>query len=140
MIIAITIRDNDFGDLIESYLKKFRKNLTLELSSVCDADVTRENKDAFVEFFETYDKINYLLNPNNEIKYTEEQLNFLTNRIKLSFEYYKKEYLTYRDGNIDDLEYVMNNLKITFPKHLIDKWENGEMFYYLLHSGIVVNQ
>ena len=140
MIIAITIRDNVFGDLIESYLKSFRKNLTLDLSAICDADVTRENKDAFVKFFETYDKINYLLNPNNEIDYTEEQLNFLTNRIKESFEYFTRRYLTHRDGNTEDLVYIMDNLTITFPKYLIDKWENGEMFYYLLHSGVVVNQ
>lgn len=145
MIIALTIRDNDFSELFEKYLKNFRKNITLDLTDQRDKELAKTNqladcRDIFLNCEKTLKNVEYLLNPNNDLNYTKERLDFLESRIRTSFEYFTTHYLTVVDGNTDDLSYVMKNLSITFPDYLIDKWENGEKFYYLLHSGVVVNQ
>lgn len=126
MIIKVTVEDNDFGEILE----RFMKNLCFELTREPD-DLTAGKA---LDFYRTYKRINSLLNPNVTEKLTEEDVAFLTERIKKSWEFYVKKKVPDAD------QYLVNKFKVTFPKTFTDKWENGEAVYWFQHSGIVLNQ
>ena len=122
MIIRITANDNDYRRIIEPFVKDlyaYTSGLKSELFL----------KDHF-------DKVNKLLNPNINTKLQEKDKEFLIQAIKTAF----KEYLNYRGIAKDISEYLLSNFEVKFLKSFTDKWENGEVFYWLQHSQVVVNQ
>lgn len=145
MIVCIDIKDNDFGEIIEQYMSNFSRNLLFDLHILCEQvkAAERMNKKAsdldrvFVDYYESFEKINEILNPNIDIKMDLPTKEYLTQRIKVSLEMYltKKSKL-----EKDTIDYIIKRLSVSYPKHFVDKYENGEKFYYFEHSGVVVNQ
>lgn len=152
MIIKINYKNNDYEDVINKYMKKFSINILYDLDLSCknvnvlsdsdedNLDILKMRKDLAAKWFEAYERANNILNPNIDIKKTEEDLSWLIDRIKTSL----KQYLL----NISDLknseEYIkntfINDIEISFPLCFYDKWENGEVAYWFSHSGTVVIQ
>lgn len=146
MIICIDIKDNDYGEIIENYMKNFLTNLVYDYRKLC-CDIKKEeekqrkkvNTRVFIELYEYQDRINNLLNPNINTKLTNVDKEFLKDRIIKSL----KVFLEY-NGIIfikdEMIDYLINQIEVTFPRAFYDKWENGEKFYYFKNSGIVINQ
>jgi hypothetical protein len=51
-----------------------------------------------------------------------------------------EEFIVYCTENKDDLPYLKQSLKVKIIESVEDKWENGEVVYWLQHSGAVVKQ
>jgi hypothetical protein len=91
------------------------------------------------EFFEAEDAYNRfmkLLNPNNNEKLTDSDKNFLSDYIRGRFDRFLKR------SNYDETEHnlLMRDFKVNIQNSFVDRWENGESFYWLQHSGTVINQ
>lgn len=126
MIVRLTVKDNDFSDV----LCRFMSSFYVEVVWGCPLDDKSIN-------FKEYKYFNELLNPNCDHKLTEEETELLINRIKTSFENYLKKIKSISEGTRD---YLMSRLDVKIIKSLTDKWENSEVVYWLQHSGKVVNQ
>lgn len=153
MIIRINYKNNDFEEEIKEYLEHFIiehfiTNILYDLSyknvlsnlDENNLDILEMKKDLATKWFEAYERVNNILNPNIDIKKTKEDLSWLIDRIKTSL----KQYLL----NISDLknskEFIentfINDIEISFPLSFYDEWENGEVAYWFLHSGAVIIQ
>lgn len=136
MIIHVSINDNDFADILGGYMANLFTNLTEDLARLCEGTEVSHNN--FYNLFSASKRITAIWNENNNGNrdLTEDDKEFLKNRIKISFDDYCR-----RTGRTQGtIDYLMKNLTINFPDCLYDKWENGEAFYYLSHSNTVVNQ
>lgn len=129
MIIKLTLNDNDYGEVISLYFQNFISNLLYTSvigSNIYDDEILMEWK--------LMKKLEWLLNPNNDIVYTEEQKQFIIDRIRTSFNRHISKYRP------DSQSYIMNNLEISIIDSMEDKWENGEAWYWFQHSDTYLNQ
>lgn len=142
MIIRLTVKDNDFTYVLSSYLSKIRKNILCDLSLICEELHEKEKKGieidtrAFINYYEESEKVNNILNPNIAKVLMDEDKEYLINRIDSSFKSYLQTYKLDKSTVL----YLVNELKISFPKQFEDKWENGESVYWLQHSNNVITQ
>lgn len=125
MIIRLSVKDNDFQEVLEKYLSRFFLNIEqtreVTIENVCDE-------------WDIHKKINDILNPNNAHILTSEDKVFLKNQIKDSFSFWCKNRYP------EEEEYLSKNLTIQFLDSMTDKWENGEACYWFQHSGTVITQ
>ena len=127
MILKLTVKDNDFSYLLKRYLNNFHSNITIDIDFGC------KGPDKY-EKFEEKELARRLLNPNCYTEYTIDDAEFLRKRIRSSFEYFVNKVCP------KDVEYLMKNLGISFPRYFEDKWENGESVYWMMHSNTVIEQ
>ena len=125
MIIKLTVKDNDFQEVLEKYLSKFFINIGKT------REVTTEN---VVEEWQIEKRINKILNPNINDTLNDEDKKFLEEQIKKSFSFWCKS--NYPKSE----EYLSKNLQVSFLTSMTDKWENGESCYWFQHSGVVLTQ
>lgn len=131
MILKMTFNDNDFTDLLFSFAKNLHVYATMGVKptgSLSTEELIENRKD--------WKKYNDLLNPNIKATHTEEEKEIILKRCKDKLE----EYITYYATSERTKEYLKKNLKVEMLKSLEDKWENGEVVYWLQHSGAVVRQ
>lgn len=131
MILKMTFNDNDFTDLLFSFAKNMHVYTTVGVkptSSLSTEELIENRKD--------WKKYNDLLNPNIKTTHTEEEKEIILERCKDKLE----EYITYYATSERTKEYLKKNLKVEMLKSLEDKWENGEVVYWLQHSGAVIRQ
>lgn len=131
MIIKLTFNDNDFTDMLFSFAKKMYVYLTAGVrpTSTLNSEELRKNREEWKIY-------NDLLNPNVKSSYTEKEKEFIIKRCRDVLE----EYIIYYSVDESTTNYLKKNLKIEILKTLEDKWENGEVVYWLQHSGAVVRQ
>lgn len=122
MIIKLTFNDNDFTDILYSFAKNMFINLTCGIKS----SYSREE----------YEKFNKLLNPNICEQLTEEDKKTIIKRCKEQIE----EFIVHCTEKESEVVYLKQTLKVEIIETLEDKWENGEVVYWLQHSGAVVRQ
>ena len=122
MIIKMTFNDNDFTDILYSFAKKMFINLT--------------NGVKMTDSRETYEKFNKLLNPNISEKLSEEEKKTVIKRCKEQIE----EFIIFCTEKESEVVYLKQILKVEIIDSVEDKWENGEVVYWLQHSGVVVRQ
>ena len=122
MIIQMTFNDNDFTDI----LFRFSKNMYINLTDGINMDASKEEIRTYIE----------LLNPNIGKKLTDEE----KKKIKKRCEKMIEEFIICCTENRDDLPYLKQALKVKIIDSVEDKWENGEVVYWLQHSGAVVKQ
>ena len=148
MIIRVDYKNNDFEEEMIKYMKKFLINILYDLSyknilsnsDEDDLETLRIKKDLAVKWFEAYEKANDILNPNIDYKATQEDLNWLVDRIKVSLKQYLLNSLKSEDiGEFIENTFI-NDIEISFPLCFYDKWENGEIVYWFSHSGTVIIQ
>lgn len=125
MIIRLTVHDNDFGNLIDAYfddlIEWFWFGITIN-----------ENNLDYPKEFRISMKMKRLLNSCEEL--TNEDMEFLIDRIKSTF----SDFVRQKEPNSAD--YLISNLEVAIIHSLEDKDENGEVWYWLLHSGKYINQ
>lgn len=133
MIIKLTVRDNDFSELLESFANRmFYLNIRNKLLE----DMTTEEKSAEIDRMLAHEDILQLINPNNDQEITTKEAAKIIEYIKEQF----ADFLIGRKVSSSTQDYLNKNLQITIQKSFTDRWENGEMIYWLQHSHIVVNQ
>ena len=121
MIIKFTVNDNDFYDI----LMRFGKSLPVSLWVYTEDTKIRE--------------INYIrniINPNSDIKLTDSNKRKLIERVREQF----NKFINTAVKDVKTREYLSESFKVSIVNTLTDKWENGEMFYWLQHSNTLVNQ
>lgn len=124
MIVRMTVNDNDYGSVMHGFCSNFWNFVALGVD-INDFDYGRS-----VRFRK-------MLNPNVGEKLTEEEKDELVKRVRQAF----RVYISSRPNcEPKTVEYLMANLKVTVLDSFKDRWENGEAFYWLQHSGVVVNQ
>lgn len=122
MIVKITVKDNDFSDLLVEFCKNF---WTYTVLGVDEKDFE----------FDRHIRFRNMLNPNEERELTSDEKFALLKRIKDAFQ----KYISTRKSE-DTVQYLMKHLVISIQNSFTDRWENGEAVYWLQHSGAVVNQ
>lgn len=130
MIIRLTVEDNDFGDLMNIFLKKFPSVIT-KIPSNIENMGTQNQLDTINEI----EEIDKLLNPNITEKHTNEEKMILIKRIVKAFSEF-----VYNYTNEHTAEYLEKRFKVEIVDFMEDKWENGEVWYWFQHSGIFLNQ
>ena len=130
MIIRLTVSDNDFGKLMNSFVKNLPNNITSFPSNIKTLDVERR-----LEIIREVQKIDKLLNPNVTENHTEEEKIILVKKIKESFSKF-----VYRYVDVSTAEYLTKNFNVEIINSMEDKWENGEVWYWFQHSGVFLNQ
>lgn len=130
MIIRLTVEDNDFGDLMNIFLKKFPGVITKIPSNIENME-TQNQLDTINEI----EEIDKLLNPNITEKHTNEEKMILIRRIVQAFSEFVYNYTDEHTA-----EYLEKRFKVEIVDFMEDKWENGEVWYWFQHSGIFLNQ
>lgn len=130
MIIRLTVEDNDFGDLMNIFLKKFPGVITKIPSNIENME-TQNQLDTINEI----EEIDKLLNPNITEKHTNEEKMVLIRRIVKAFSEFVYNYTDEHTA-----EYLEKRFKVEIVDFMEDKWENGEVWYWFQHSGIFLNQ
>lgn len=130
MIIRLTVEDNDFGDLMNIFLKKFPGVITKIPSNIENME-TQNQLDTINEI----EEIDKLLNPNITEKHTNEEKMILIRRIVIAFSEFVYDYTDEHTA-----EYLEKRFKVETVDFMEDKWENGEVWYWFQHSGVFLNQ
>lgn len=144
MIIRLTVNDNDFTQVLEKYLNNKIFNLTLDLmdraqdlqekreSHKDDEKVLSQYNDAISKYADAESKLREIFNVNNHNQLTTEEKEFLKERLQTSFDYYIKRY--------NKPQELLGKLKVKISDTFTDKWENGEVVYWLQSSNTLVIQ
>lgn len=127
MIVKVTVHDNDFSGILEIFMKKFYMNVVyLKVDNTLDTQMQLDK-------FRKQRELNYLMNPNQDTEWNEENKRVVIEAVKLGFaEFIKSE-------PKDEQEYMLRNLEVEVIDSLKDEWENGENFYWFQHGDCVVN-
>ena len=133
MIIKMTVKDNDFGNLMSGFVL----NLGIRISQL-PLNIKELDGERQLEIIKELKMLDRLLNPNITEQHTDEEKKLLVKRITEVFsEYVNKPYVC---GDEDTAAYLIRNFKVEIVNSMEDKWENGEMFYWFQHSRTVINQ
>lgn len=144
MVIRLTVNDNDFTQVLEKYLNNKMFNLTLDLMDKAqnlqekreankhDEKVLKAYNDAMSVYADAESKLREIFNVNNHNQLTTEEKDFLEERLQTSFDYYIKRY--------NKPQELLGKLKVKISDTFTDKWENGEVVYWLQSSNTVVIQ
>lgn len=133
MIIRLTVNDNDFYYLIMDFMKNMWRH------SFCSKeidDMTLEEKIAEVENIIKHEDLIQLINPNYDKKLNEEEQSRIISYLKEKFE----KYINTLEKDEHAKKYLIESLEIKIQKSFVDRWENGEAFYWLQHSNKIINQ
>ena len=130
MIIKLTVRDNDFSNVIETFFKDFVLRM-FELHPDCC--INENDYEALREWRKRDTEIRRLLNPNNDISLTNKDKQTIINQVKYVFKAYVERWFK------NDSQYLMEKLEVEIVDSVTDKWENGEAFYWFQHAGIAIN-
>lgn len=130
MIIRMTLNDNDFGELMEMFVKGFPNRITALPKNI----ETLDGKEQF-EIIKEIRKIDKLLNPNITENYTKEEKDLIIKKINESFKIFVENHC-----DLFSYEYLKDNFKVEIIDSMEDKWENGEVWYWFQHSGVFLNQ
>lgn len=144
MIIRLTVNDNDFTQVLEKYLNNKIFNLTLDLmdraqilqekreANKDDEKVLKAYNDAMSAYAYAESKLREIFNVNSHNQLTTEEKDFLKERLQTSFDYYIKRY--------NKPQELVGKLKVKVSDSFTDKWENGEVVYWLQSSNTLVIQ
>ena len=132
MIIRITVKDNDFGEILEDFVR----NLSNRMTRVPDNIENMQPKEQ-IAFIRSLNKIERLLNPNVTEQLTEDEKSLICGRVKEVF----GEYVySLKELSIYTIVYLVTNFSVEITNSMEDKWENGEVVYWFQHSGVWLNQ
>lgn len=129
MVIKFTVSDNDYYFCLQSFIKSLVRGSGLHPSKFNTMEEFFEAEDAYNRFMK-------LLNPNNDNKLTDSDKDFILGYIRDRFDKFLKR------SNYDETEHnlLMRDFKVNVQNSFVDRWENGESFYWLQHSGTIINQ
>ena len=119
MILRITFNDNDYTEL----LRLFIQNGRLSYSGLREFVRMRHPKE-LIDYDKCYNQRNFMI---------------IENTRKQDFIHYVKEaiidYIMRQGYDLDTIKYLENELEVTITNQYRNKWENGEVIYFMLHNG-----
>jgi hypothetical protein len=130
MIIKIDVKDNDFAEKVADRLNSKVNGLVAIYDdyyySALKKEVDNEDPNPYVTIAKERDDIKDWI-------YNEK---IPTDKIKEAKEIIKKSvlFLIKNSFDDDDLEYLEDEIEISFPKTMKAEWENGEVIYYFPHT------
>lgn len=128
MIIRLTVKDNDFYNVMNAFIKRF----PLIITSIPN-DLGLEES---LKLIERMNHIDRLLNPNTTETLDESDKQLIIEQIKIAF----FEFVNKNVYSKDYVEYLKNNFEVEILNFMEDKWENGEVWYWFQNSGSFLNQ
>lgn len=133
MIIRLTVKDNDFSEQIEEYMKNFILYIR-ELMPEQDLGDNPIFEDVYA--WRLRDKrISAIFNPNITSVLTQKDKVFIINQVKKTFGFFCENRF-----DTDTAEYLKKRVDVRVLSRMEDKWENGEVFYWFQHSNKFINQ
>lgn len=119
MILRITFNDNDFTELLRTFIQNGR----LSYSGLREFIRMRRPKE-LIDYDRCYNQRNFMI---------------IENTRKQNFIHYVKEaiidYIMRQGYDLDTIKYLENELEVTITNQYRNKWENGEVVYFMLHNG-----
>lgn len=144
MIIRMTVNDNDFRDVLES----FCKSLFIDLWTGNGYTISSKGysiEQEIERFHHTLD-VQALLNPNNDHNLTKEEKELLCDDIKVLWNNFVIEHLkqihTYfdEDAILSASDYLIRSFRVDIWFRFFDKFENGEVVYYFTTNQKFITQ
>ena len=139
MIVKYTLKDNDFTQVIEEYLKEFGPFYAFNYP-------TFEGVKKFKNLLEKYD--NYRDKYYEDKDITLEEFKEIKSKLlvilKANFIQYISNIAPNSNWSTDGInakelqdnkEYILNNIKVTIVTNIPDQWENGEVVYFITNGG-----
>ena len=126
MIIRLTVRDNDFTSILES----FASSLYWQDSYPRDTANIRELLNDMDHFRDMWSEV---INGSGKLT-TEQQDEFLEIVLRKFETYIRRRF----DGDGDDelhRNYLLANIEVKLQKSLTPRWENGEVVYVFPNAG-----
>ena len=130
MVIKMTVGNNDFGELMDSFVGNLSSYLLR-----CPDDIEERDGAKQLEVIREIWRVDKLINPNVTENHTEEDKRAIKKRIKELF-----SLVTEKQVNEETWKYLVDNFCVDIIDCVEDKWENGEMYYWFQHSGMYVCQ
>ena len=127
MIIKLTVNDNDYGELMNGFVRNLDNRISKIPSNIEELDINEQ-----LEIIKELNMIDRLINPNITENHTDDEKAILVKRIKQAFEEYINK--TYVCDNQDTANYLIKNFDVEIVNSMEDKWENGEVWYWFYHS------
>lgn len=128
MIIKMTVKDNDYSEILENFAKTILRFRFSEHLNSPDVDpkiqflaIKRENK------FEQ------LTNPVKRDKLTDDEKKFV-------IEYIKDAFKVFAVGNSSNSFLLLKQFNVIIKNSFIEKWENDECVYFLTRSNTIITQ
>lgn len=119
MILRITFNDNDFTELLRTFIQNGR----LSYSGLREF-IRRRHPKELIDYDRCYNQGNFMI---------------IENTRKQDFIHYVKEaiidYIMEQGYDLDTIKYLENELEVTITNQYRNKWENGEVVYFMLHNG-----
>ena len=127
MIIRLTVRDNDFGEVMDDFVKQLPNILTKLPKGIEKLESKKQ-----LEIVKELDCIDRLLRIGD---LSNEEKDIVVKRIEKVF----CEFV--HDVTCESIaKYLIKNLDVRTINVMEDKWENGEVWYWFQHSGAWLNQ
>ena len=140
----MTVNDNAFTNVLVKYLNNKVFNLTLDLmdkansaQDKAEADsnntkLAKRYKQACNDYRDAEAKLKGIFNPTRTSQLTEEESQFLKERLITSFDYYCKRY--------NKPEELLGKLEVEITESFTDRHENGKALYWLHTSKVMIIQ
>lgn len=130
MIIRLSLDDNDYGILMDSFVRSLPERITRIPENV--EWLGSEKQSDIIKDIRKTDK---LLNPNVTENHTEEEKDFLRKRITDAFVEF-----AYATSDAEIAKYLEKSFHVEIVESMEDKCENGEAWYWFQHSRAYLNQ
>lgn len=130
MIIRMTVNDNDFGDLMDDFVK----DLTLYTFKAPE-DIEQYDSETQIALMREVMHVDKLLNSNITEEWTKDDRVLIVKRVKDAFSLFLKVKAEENTRN-----YLASHFQVRVVDYVEDKWENGEMYYWFQHSGMYICQ
>ena len=122
MIIKVSFNDNDFTQVIEDFINKFKSNVFMyDVLTLMDKYEYEENNGKYIDTSHEWRARNELIHKDN---YTKDDIDKLIVAFQLSFKAYLKDMFE------NEYDYLADNLTVTSVGSIKDEWLNGEVVYY----------
>lgn len=134
MIIKYTFKDNDFTQVIETYLDEFGPFYIMNFPTNLAYDKFKELLKKYDDYYDKYSEEKDITL--DEVKEIRKEL---TTMLKANFAQYISNIRPNSNwhtegmdaiGLQDNKEYILNHIHIEIVKSVTDQWENGEAVYY----------
>lgn len=124
MIIRLTVHDNDFSHLLESFVDTLFDRLYWPISKPSSMSVD----EWLINYWKPKRKIQKILNPNITEQLTSEEKLLICSEVLNCWQRFLDSPNLQLDSH--DKEYLIKNFNTSISFTFTDKWENGEVFYY----------
>ena len=132
MIIRMTVHDNDFTGIIES----FSRNLANKIMFARDMDPDENPNDWYEKEFLPKKTIRDIIMNHEEL--TDEDKALMKAAVIIEWANYVPH--AFHDDKEDSEDYLKRNFEVTISDTYVDKWENDEVVYYFTNPNLYISQ